>query len=364
MDNSGSSATVNGMRVLMLTFLICVALATCVCHCASAQDAGDPANGSYVLGPGDVLYLKDLKNSNSSQIISVYPDGTVITEYTGVIQAAGKTVWELTDFVNEAAKKWYADPQFTVSLAKQRPIQVYLLGEVVHPGLYTIGERSGADASDSAAEKGAQNRAGRETSFTLSRVLQMAGGLKETADVRHLRVTRIAPKQTFQIDTWKLMLDGDVSEDMTLRPGDVVYVPKGGADDKTSDSGPLVNNKPKVRVLGSVKSPGLLSMSPDDDLLSAIAKAGGFAPDALTNYVFLARTNRDGTVSTDKVSIKEGYIDGHSRARQKIHPGDIIIVKRSTSPKSSNVQFGRPGIKGLAVPVGDFGPLYSQATGF
>jgi polysaccharide export outer membrane protein len=311
----------------------------------------------YILGPGDVLSITDTSEDKPETTIApILPDGTAVISYTGVIPAAGRSLREMNELVNEQAKKWYVNPQIIVNLAKQRATTVYLLGELVHPGLYSSGSSEGgmpggggresnssSSASDSAEGEGSPSGAagmGGQSSLTLSGALQMAGGLKETADVRHLRVTRLAPKQTFQIDLWKLMIDGDVTEDIALQPGDVVYVPKGGADYEPSDFGMLVNNRPKVRVLGSVKQPGLLAMAPDDDVLSAIAKAGGFENTAATRYVVLARTNRDGTVTTEKINIKKGYIDGHSSARQKIRPGDVIIVKRSAS-KTVGVIAGR-----------------------
>ncbi len=143
---------------------------------------------------------------------------------------------------------------------------MYLLGELVHPGQYTCGDTSsssgssgGSNSSDDSGGDGGGDGAGSSSGgsggsgssggsgggampstspiLTLSTALQKAGGLKETADVRHIRISRLAPKQTFDVDLWKLMIDGDVSEDKTLQPGDVVYVPKGGADFDPSTMG-------------------------------------------------------------------------------------------------------------------------------
>ena len=242
-----------------------------------------------------------------------------------------------------------------VNLAKQRPVQVYLLGELVHPGLYSVGsdaipmprtssvegDSSGGDSSGGDSSSGGESSIhSANSTLTVSGAIQLAGGLKETADVRHLRVTRKAPKETYQIDLWKLMIDGDVSEDIVLQPNDVVYVPKGGADFNAADMGSLVNNRPKVRIIGAVKQPGLLAMSPDDDIMSVIAKAGGFQDYAVTSHVFLARTNRDGTVMTEKIEIKKGMGDQRSELRKKIRSGDVIVVRRSAG-KTVGMTVGR-----------------------
>ncbi|MGH9549591.1 MAG: hypothetical protein ACRD3W_09455, partial [Terriglobales bacterium] len=124
---------------------------------------------------------------------------------------------------------------------------------------------------------------------------------------------------------------GDVSEDIVLQPGDTVYVPKGGSEFPLDDFGRLVTQAPKVRVMGAVNSPGVLSMAPDDDLITVITKSGGFSPTAVKKYILLARTNRDGTVSTQKVNVTQGIFKAHSAARDKIRPGDIVLVKTSPS---------------------------------
>ena len=314
--------------------------------------AGTGVSQEYILGPGDVLSVTDTSEDKpTTSIAPILPDGTAVTSYTGVVRAAGITLREMNDLVNEKAKKWYVNPSIIVNLAKQRPVQVYLLGEVLHPGLYTVGSDAvqmprsgGSEGMEGGGDAGDESAPASQTSsnntITVSGAIQLAGGLKETADVRHLRVTRKAPKETYSIDLWKLMIDGDVSEDIVLQPNDVIYVPKGGGEFNPNDLGNLVNNKPKVRIIGAVKSPGLFPMSPDDDIMSVIAKAGGFQDFAVTSHILLARTNRDGTVTSENIAVKKGIADSRSELRKKIRSGDVIVVKRSAA-KTIGMTVGR-----------------------
>lgn len=299
----------------------------------------------YVLGPGDVMSVTDLSSEDdkpaSTALAPVLPDGTAVINYCGVIEAAGLSLREINTLVNEKAKKWYVRPEIIINLAKQRATQVYLLGELQHPGLYSPdsggGSKGGTDATgDMGGGEGKSSGAGGAASsiFTVSSALEMAGGLKDTADIRHIHVTRLHPKQVLDVDLWKLMLDGDVSEDLVLQPGDVVYVPKGGAEFNSADFGKVVSNSNKVRVMGAFKSPGLIQMSGDDDILSVIARAGGLADNAKSGWVFLARTTRDGSVKTEKVPIGQKAIENpESRARVKVRPGDILVAKTSITKK-------------------------------
>jgi polysaccharide export outer membrane protein len=155
----------------------------------------------------------------------------------------------------------------------------------------------------------------------------MAGGLKEDADIRHIHITRQHPKQVIDVDLWKLMLDGDVTEDLVLQPGDVVFVPKGGSEFNSTEVGRLAASSMKVRVLGAVKNPGLLVMSSDDDLVSVLARAGGFTTTAKTKNITIARTNRDGTVTSEKINVKDAIKDDTAMARIRVHPGDVVTVQ-------------------------------------
>lgn len=324
---------------------------------AASSNAGSPhvykiqasVSQEYVLGPGDVISITDMASEDDKAPVSVspvLPDGTCVVGNCGVLRAAGHSLREMNDMVNEAAKKWFVNPQLLVNLAKQRPTKFYLLGELTKPGLYSVGggsdqmpSSSGGGGQSNMSGGGAGNASASSTDtmvgeavgsqVTVTAALQMAGGLKETADVRHIRVTRQAPKATYDVDLWKLMIDGDVSEDIVLQPGDVVYVPKGGAEIDIQSFGKVVNSSLKVRVIGLVNQPGLFMVSPDDDILSVIAKAGGFKQNAVRKYVLLARTNHDGTVSTEKVYMKKGITDANSPARQKVRPGDLVYVKTS-----------------------------------
>lgn len=300
----------------------------------------------YVLGPGDVMSITDLSSDEEkgqTTMAPVLPDGTAVVNYAGVIEAAGLSLREINALVNEKAKKWFVNPEIIVNLARQRATQVYLLGEVTHPGLYspsTSGakesggsESGGSGGSSEGSSQGPPTNAA-SSIFTVSSALELAGGLKETADIRHIHVTRLHPKQVIDVDLWKLMLDGDVGEDLVLQPGDVIYIPKGGADFNSNDFGKVVANSHKVRVLGAVKSPGLMMMSGDDDVLSVIAKAGGFTDTAKDKFVTLSRTNRDGSIKTEKVSMKGALKNPEAQARVKVRAGDVIIVHDSNTKKA------------------------------
>jgi protein involved in polysaccharide export with SLBB domain len=65
--------------------------------------------------------------------------------------------------------------------------------------------------------------------LNVTRALMMAGGATPLADKRKVRVTRReadGTKRTFVVDIEKIGREGRSDLDVTLKPGDVVWVPE------------------------------------------------------------------------------------------------------------------------------------------
>jgi len=315
----------------------------------------------YVLGRGDQITVTDyggidLRHGSNTQTVTILPDGTASIYPIGVVLAAGKTLSEMNTIVNERAKKYMIEPKLLVSLARPRPVTVYVLGDVLNPGIYTlgaggtqtspppnqspsadIGEALGRNSLSSISLPEPNNAGGAQAPLpettTLLSALQKAGGLKDSANVRSIRITRARTKEIILADLWKLLVTGDVSQDIELEPRDVVFVRRGGTGFDPDELGRLAATKVcSVRIWGAVKIPGLYNLGPNDDVLSAIAKAGGFTPTAFKGSVLLSRVSRDGTVIKKRISIAKSLRD-EGLGRTPVRPGDVIIA--STNPLAS-----------------------------
>ena len=291
-------------------------------------------------------------------------DGTVSIYPIGVIFAAGKTVQQLTALVNEKAKQYVYNPQFLVTLLHPRPVNVYVLGEVLNPGIYTLGGGApstptynqpapyqGLDGNNKeqmsvivATNEGENQVAIAPETYSLLAALQRAGGLRETANVRTVRITKSRTRQTLYVDLWKMLVDGDYTQDIQLEPHDVVFVPPGGQGhyDPRALGRLAANQTRSVRVWGTVKSPGMYQLGPGEDVLSIVAKAGGFAPNAIKGSILLSRVNQDGTIMKKEVRIAEALEKRDSLGRTLVQPGDVVIV----SPNPLLV-VGKPVVYGL-----------------
>lgn len=334
----------------------------------------------YKLGPGDYIEVIDpalgSPEEPATAVLKVGPDGNVVIYPVGLVKAAGRSIPQLNKIVNELAKQFEESPHIAIALAKERRVTVYVLGDVVSPGLWSSGQPSANSAAKDVIQKinsalplvsqqgasanaftpfgtsGTQNaapalptslppeleptsdkNATADTPLTALGAIQLAGGIQDTADIRHVLVRRRSTHKEFQLDLWKLLAEGDFEQDVLLQSGDVVYIPSGGAPFNADKLGQAANQFRFVRVWGEVRSPGLYILKPQDDMFSILAKAGGFTTVANQSKVELSRANRNGTITSRFVDMKAALRGNDRVGREKIMPGDVIIARTSLTKK-------------------------------
>lgn len=103
----------------------------------------DPNQNEYVLGPGDIVDVRQWKNPDVSGRLRVLPDGTIAVPLLGQITAAGLTVKQLRDKLSKGLEKYIAQnsemPTLTVAVDEFQGYSVSVLGEVNQPGHYQPG---------------------------------------------------------------------------------------------------------------------------------------------------------------------------------------------------------------------------------
>lgn len=208
---------------------------------------------------------------------------------------------------------------------RDQAMTVAVVGEIFRPGAYEFG--SGENQSNSRT--------------TVTQVVQTAGGIKPSADIRRIqvrRLTRSGAEQLIDLDFWQLLQEGDLSQDLVLQQGDTVIIPV--ATESTPreiaqlTSANLSPEQVSVNVVGEVERPGSLQVSPNTTLNQAVLAAGGFNNRA-TETVELLRLNPNGTVTQRQVEVDlaEG-ID--SERNPLILDNDVIVVGRNGRARFSD----------------------------
>lgn len=212
-----------------------------------------------------------------------------------------------------------------------KPINIAIVGEVFRPGTYSV---TGATATTQQA--GTVGQTNSQSSLpTVTRAIQVAGGIKPLADVRRVqvrRLTRTGEEQNFEVNLWELLTAGDLRQDAILQDGDTVMIPT-ATQPVTAETSELATasfspDRIRVNVVGEVTEPGVVEVPPNTPLNQAILAAGGFNNRARRSSVDFIRLNPDGTVVKQRIEIDlaQGINDTTNPAMRN---NDVIIVRRS-----------------------------------
>jgi protein involved in polysaccharide export with SLBB domain len=150
------------------------------------------------------------------------------------------------------------------NVAQVDPATVDIKGEVAKPGRYPL-----------------------TTNMHVEDLIQVAGGLKRTADPVKANLTRYAagdprhtPSENLSI-ALSAVSAGDETENKLLRDGDVLTIPQNPG---WNDVGATVT------VRGEIQHPGPFGIRPGERLSSVLQRAGGFSPQAYPYGAVLMRT--------------------------------------------------------------------------
>lgn len=101
-----------------------------------------PATDEYLVGPGDVLKLTIWGAVNTQQELTVDRNGEVLIPKVGSIKVWGQPLNQAKTAINNAIGRYYRNYEMNLSMGRLRTIQVYVVGEVEAPGSYPISSMS------------------------------------------------------------------------------------------------------------------------------------------------------------------------------------------------------------------------------
>lgn len=253
----------------------------------------------YRLGPGDIISIivwdHPELTTPAGQYRAADQAGTVVNEdgsiyfpYVGMFSVAGKTTRQVREILATKLSKYIEKIQIDVRMTSFRSKRVYVVGEVVTPGLQAV----------------------TDIPMTVLEAVNRAGGFTQEAD--HSRVLLTRKGATYRVDIQAMYEAGATEQNALLEPGDILNV-----QDRSFN---------KIFVLGEVQKPGSLIMSKKRSTLAeALADAGYISQDnANPKWIYVMR----GDSNTPEVF----HLDGSSpdamllADRFPLQPRDIIYV--------------------------------------
>lgn len=207
---------------------------------------------TYLVGPGDQLNINFYGKESESFDVTVDREGRISIPDLTPVQVAGLTFAEVKALINAKVEQEVIGVKAFVSLGQLRSMRILVLGEAYKPGSYSVSSLT-----------------------TVSHALFVSGGVSDIASLRNIQVKR-AGKVVSNFDLYDLLIKGDSSKDIVLKPGDVVFVPSVGS---------------QVTVEGLVKRPAIFELKQGETAKQLLNMAGGLKPEAYAKNVVVERFN-------------------------------------------------------------------------
>ena len=256
-----------------------------------------PEDKDYRLGEGDEIVISVWGRAELSGKHTIGPDGNITLPYVGLFPIANLTRTQAAVAAQQAWRNFYDAVTVTVQVQRYEANKIFVLGRVANPGVLRF-----------------------EGQPTLLEAVTRAGGLPiggigaEKAALARCMVFRGRDKLVW-IELRNLLNGTNLALNIRLQRNDTLYIPD--SDDQL------------VYVMGEVKRPGVVRVTPEMTFLSALAQAGGPTEDAKTGKIRLLRPN----AGIDRDFNLNDFYRLPKNQDVRVQDGDIIYVSRSGMAK-------------------------------
>ncbi len=249
---------------------------------APATDIPVPAD--YRVGPGDNVTVELFGKKSARYLLVVNRDGSLNVPEFGPIQVTGLTFDEMRAEIDRRVSGQMIGVRASVTMGELRSVRIFVVGDVKHPGSYTVSSLS-----------------------TITNALFASGGVSQIGSLRSIELKRGGATVT-TLDLYDLLLRGDTSRDLQLRQGDAIFVPPLG---KTA------------AVAGQIRRPAIYEFRDGTTAGELIALSGGLSPDADPRSVRLERIDQSQQRTVVSVDLQSPQGRG-----QTLLSGDVLTVPK------------------------------------
>jgi polysaccharide export outer membrane protein len=269
-------------RVAMAKRIFLAALCALPLALSAAQTS------EYRLSPGDVVKITVYGHADLTANARIGETGKIGFPLIGEIAIANLTTQKASQYIALALSSggFVRQPRVTVNIESVHSPLVSILGEVHKPGKYPTRQLAGDDVK------------------TISDLLALAGGPKENA-ADYLTVIQhsAGAKPVHQrVDLIALLHRGDVTQDLPIKDGDIVFVPR----------------MDTFYIYGEVRKPGGYRLERGMTLMQALAVGGGLTPRGTQRGIEIRRRNGKGDLEAIKPPLEA-----------TLRPDDVVYVKES-----------------------------------
>lgn len=249
-----------------------------------------PLGPDYPIGPGDEIIINLWGEVNTSYSLFVDREGKIFIPEAGRVIVNGLTLEQLMEKVKSRLAAVYSGIRknqtfVDVSLGKLQKVKVFIVGEVVSPGGYTV---SGVS--------------------TLFNALYYAGGPTPKGSLRNVKL--LAPGGEEEVvDLYDYLIKGERENDPRLYNNYTIFVPPIGK---------------KVTLRGRVHRPAIYELKDNEGIEELLKIAGGLEYDAYRERIQIRRVTEDTVRKIISLNLKEiQKVDTHNFV---LEDGDEVNV--------------------------------------
>ncbi|MBI3450710.1 MAG: polysaccharide biosynthesis/export family protein [Acidobacteria bacterium] len=248
---------------------------------------GTALKGSdYTVAVEDVLEISVYGDAELTRLVPVRPDGKISFTFIGDVEAAGRTVEDIRSELTRRLGSYLRSPQVTLIAREFGRQKVYVGGEVKSPGVVYITPRENS----------------------LADVIFKVGLTTEKADLA--KAVLVRQGRLVDVD-FARMVRGDISLNVPVQNGDVVYVPEAA--------------ERYIYVVGEVRNQTAVETTIPVSILNVITRAGGVETvTAKSKEIAVLR----GGLKDPKVAVVnyKRLVEGDLSQNILVRPGDIVYV--------------------------------------
>jgi polysaccharide export outer membrane protein len=255
-------------------------------------------NDSYRLGPNDLIIITVYQHpelsvpspgSTNSNGVLITSDGSIDMPLIGQVNLGGLTISEASQLITSDYASVIKQANVTIQLVNPQSLRYYLLGAFTAPGVKYPGH-----------------------AMTLLDALALGGSVDiANADLYQAYVAKGTVK--LPIDLHALLVDGDLTQNITLGSGDDIVIPPSTNED--------------AFVFGSVGKPGAVQFKSGAlSLLQALSSAGLDLPNYTQAELSEIHLIRSHGASAELMVINARTILNGTAPNFALEPGDIVFV--------------------------------------
>ena len=171
---------------------------------APAPAPATPAVETYRIGVDDLIKVSVWRNPELDATVPVRPDGKISLPLINEVMAAGLTPEQLRQKLSEQAQRFVEDPNVTVVVKTINSRRVFVIGEVMKPGPYSL-----------------------MAPTTVLQLISMTGGLQEYADSKNITIMRTENGKpvTYRFNYKDVVKQRNPKQNIELKPGDTIVIP-------------------------------------------------------------------------------------------------------------------------------------------